>query len=84
MPVSQTDSSPPYFENAASSVEDRLRIPPHSVQAEQSVLGGLMLDNSTFDQIADRITERDFYLREHQLIFRAVDRLAEQGKPTPR
>ncbi|OGT88696.1 MAG: replicative DNA helicase [Gammaproteobacteria bacterium RIFOXYA12_FULL_61_12] len=81
MPVSQTDSSPPYFENAASSVEDRLRIPPHSVQAEQSVLGGLMLDNSTFDQIADRITERDFYLREHQLIFRAVDRLAEQGKP---
>ncbi|MBU0498768.1 MAG: replicative DNA helicase [Gammaproteobacteria bacterium] len=81
MPVLQTDSGPPYFEDAASSVEDRLRIPPHSVQAEQSVLGGLMLDNSTFDQIADRITERDFYLREHLLIFRAVDQLAEQGKP---
>ncbi len=58
-----------------------LRIPPHSMQGEQSVLGGLMLDNTTWDQVADRVYEKDFYRREHQLIFSAVARLAEEGKP---
>lgn len=58
-----------------------LKIPPHSVEAEQSVLGGLMLDNMAFDQIAGRVHEPDFYRREHQLIFRAVQKLSEQEKP---
>ncbi|MEW7980451.1 MAG: replicative DNA helicase [gamma proteobacterium symbiont of Phacoides pectinatus] len=58
-----------------------LRVPPHSIQAEQSVLGGLMLDNQAWDQIADRIGEVDFYRREHRLIFRSVQALAEKGQP---
>ncbi len=60
---------------------DSFRVPPHSVQAEQSVLGGLMLDNEAWDQVADRIIGEDFYRREHQLIFRAIDRLAERQQP---
>ena len=60
---------------------DALRVPPHSIQAEQSVLGGLMLDNQAWDQIADRIGEVDFYRREHRLIFRIVEILAEKGQP---
>ncbi len=60
---------------------DNLRIPPHSIQGEQSVLGGLMLENSSWDQIADRVVDIDFYRREHQLIFRAIARLADQNKP---
>ena len=60
---------------------DTLRIPPHSLQAEQSVLGGLMLDNATWDQVADRVGGLDFYRREHQLIFQAVASLAEHDKP---
>ncbi|MET0048719.1 MAG: replicative DNA helicase [Sedimenticola sp.] len=60
---------------------DALRVPPHSIQAEQSVLGGLMLDNAAWDQIADRVAEVDFYRREHRLVFRAVESLAEQSQP---
>lgn len=60
---------------------DALRVPPHSIQGEQSVLGGLMLENSAWDQIADKVVDQDFYRREHQLIFRAINGLAEQNKP---
>ncbi len=56
-------------------------MPPHNIQAEQSVLGGLMLDNSTWDQIADRVVEIDFYRREHQLVFRTIELLADRSKP---
>ncbi len=58
-----------------------LRIPPHSIQGEQSVLGGLMLDNEAWDQIADRVGAQDFYRREHQLIFRSIQSLAEHNQP---
>ena len=57
------------------------RVPPHSNQAEQAVLGGLMLDNSAWDRVADRLTEQDFYRREHQLIFSAISRLGEDDRP---
>ncbi len=60
---------------------DSLRVPPHSIQAEQSVLGGIMLNNHSWDQIADRIQEQDFYRLEHRLIFRAVLGLVEKGQP---
>lgn len=60
---------------------DSFRVPPHSAQAEQSVLGGLMLDNEAWDQVADRIIEQDFYRREHQLIFRAIGQLADRQQP---
>ncbi|MEY6432091.1 replicative DNA helicase [Thioalkalicoccus limnaeus] len=58
-----------------------LRIPPHSLQAEQSLLGGLMLDNATWERVADAVLEQDFYRREHRLIFRAITRLAEADQP---
>ncbi|AUB84901.1 replicative DNA helicase [Candidatus Thiodictyon syntrophicum] len=60
---------------------DSLRVPPHNIHAEQSLLGGLMLDNSTWDRIADMVVERDLYRREHRLIFRAVTKLAGDDQP---
>jgi replicative DNA helicase len=60
---------------------DSIKTPPHSVEAEQSVLGGLMLDNRAWDQIVDRVREDDFYRYEHRLIFSAMGRLIEQNKP---
>lgn len=56
-------------------------VPPHSIEAEQSVLGGLMLVGEAWDRVADRLSESDFYRREHQLIFRAISELAAQTKP---
>ena len=58
-----------------------LRIPPHSIEAEQSVLGGLMLDNTAYDKISDLISESDFYRDEHRRIFRAIQRMLERAKP---
>lgn len=60
---------------------DRLKVPPHSIQAEQSVLGGLLLENETWDQIADIVCEEDFYRRDHRLIFRAIRKLIDEGNP---
>jgi replicative DNA helicase len=59
----------------------QLKIPPHSIEAEQAVLGGLMLDNQTWDQIADKIVERDFYRQDHRSIFRAIESLADKNQP---
>lgn len=60
---------------------DQVKVPPHSIEAEQSVLGGLMLDNKAWDLIADRVKEADFYRHDHRLIFRAAAKLTEQSKP---
>ncbi len=58
-----------------------LKVPPHSIEAEQSVLGGLLLDNEAWDKIADIITEHDFYRHDHQLVFRAIYDLTENEQP---
>ncbi|MGV6825467.1 MAG: replicative DNA helicase [bacterium] len=60
---------------------DGLRVPPHSIQAEQSVIGGLMLANDAWDQVADRVGREDFYRREHRLIFEEITRLADLQSP---
>ncbi len=60
---------------------DALRVPPHSIQAEQSVIGGLMLDNGSWDKIADKVNKDEFYRKEHRLIFHAIARLADQDQP---
>lgn len=60
---------------------ESLRIPPHSIDAEQSVLGGLMLDNRAWEIIADRVSEEDFYRKDHRLIFRSIEQLAEESQP---
>jgi replicative DNA helicase len=59
----------------------RLRIPPHSVEAEQSVLGGLLIDNSAWDRAGDLLTENDFYRYEHKQIYAAIGTLVMAGKP---
>ena len=59
----------------------KLRIPPHSVEAEQSVLGGLLLDNSAWDRAGDLLTDSDFYRYEHRLIYAAIGSLINATKP---
>ena len=60
---------------------EQLRVPPQSVEAEQAVLGGLMLDPTAFDKVADQLNEDDFYRRDHQSIYRAIRELVEKSKP---
>ena len=58
-----------------------LKVPPHSIEAEQSVLGGLMLDNERWDDVAERVVAEDFYTRPHRHIFTEMARLQESGSP---
>lgn len=60
---------------------DSIRVPPHSIEAEQSVLGGLLLDNAAWDRIADFISEDDFYRFDHRLIFQAIVKLINSSRP---
>jgi len=71
-----SSSSAPHDDEVA-----RLRVPPHSVEAEQSVLGGLLIDNSAWDRAADLLTESDFYRFEHKHVYTAVGKLINAGKP---
>ncbi|WKE66237.1 replicative DNA helicase [Gallaecimonas kandeliae] len=58
-----------------------LKVPPHSLEAEQSVLGGLLLDNQAWDRVAEKVVEQDFYSRAHRLIFKGMTILAAANKP---
>ncbi|MES2069545.1 MAG: replicative DNA helicase [Pseudomonadota bacterium] len=60
---------------------DSIRVPPHSIEAEQSVLGGLLLDNAAWDRIADFIREDDFYRYDHRIIFSCMVKLINSSKP---
>ncbi|MBY0269156.1 MAG: replicative DNA helicase [Burkholderiales bacterium] len=60
---------------------DAVRTPPHSVEAEQSVLGGLLLDNAAWDRIGDVVNEADFYRADHRTIFQHIAQLIEHNKP---
>ena len=57
------------------------KLPPHSLEAEQALLGGLLLDNTAWDRVADLVGPDDFYRDEHRRIFRHISRLVEQGRP---
>ncbi|HET9644100.1 MAG TPA: replicative DNA helicase [Burkholderiaceae bacterium] len=59
----------------------RLRVPPHSIEAEQSVLGGLLLDNGAWDRAGDLLTDGDFYRYEHRTIYSAIGTLISASKP---
>ena len=80
-PESLTRPSAGVGTSTYAAAAESLRVPPHSIQAEQSILGGLMLDNSAWERIADRVGPQDFYRREHRLIFNAIARLAEDQQP---
>ena len=60
---------------------DAIKLPPHSVEAEQSVLGGILLDTTAWDKITDILQERDFYRYEHRVIFHHIALLIEHAKP---
>ncbi len=57
------------------------KTPPHSLESEQSVLGGLLLDNHAWEKVADIITDNDFYRQDHRLIYHHICKLIEQNKP---
>jgi len=60
---------------------ESLRLPPHSVEAEQAVLGGLLLSNVAWDRVGDVIGEPDFYRADHRLLWRVITKLIEDNKP---
>ncbi|HEX9396251.1 MAG TPA: replicative DNA helicase [Burkholderiales bacterium] len=70
----------PRLESADSQLL-ALKVPPHSVEAEQSLLGGLLLDNEAFDRVADMVGAEDFYRDDHRRIFRHIAKLIEASKP---
>ena len=67
--------------SAADDSVANLKLPPHSLEAEQSVLGGLMLEETAWDRAAEIVSENDFYRRDHRLIFKAISTLADESKP---
>ena len=60
---------------------DKLKLPPHSVEAEQSLLGGLLIDNEAIDKIADLMSEVDFYRHDHRLIYHHISKVIEANQP---
>jgi replicative DNA helicase len=66
---------------SADPLFDSVRLPPHSIESEQAVLGGLLLDNTAWDKIADFIREEDFYRYDHRLIFQHIARLIDRTRP---
>ena len=79
-------SAPAGTERFARSVPgdaqiESLRLPPHSVEAEQAVLGGLLLSNSAWDRIGDVVSEQDFYRADHRVLWRTITKLVEDNKP---
>lgn len=73
--------SEPQFDYDMSDSVEHLRVPPHSLQAEQSVLGGLMLDNECWDSVAEKVAAEDFYRKDHRLIFESIANLAQKDEP---
>jgi replicative DNA helicase len=77
----ETYTSAKRYNSPRSMDVDTVKLPPHSIDAEQSVLGGMMLDNRAWDLIVDRIRESDFYRHDHRLIYRVMAKLTQQNKP---
>ena len=73
-----TSAAPPFGSDRQIA---QLRVPPHSIEAESSVLGGLLLDNGAWERVGDILKEGDFYRYEHKLVFAAVGALIEANKP---
>lgn len=72
----------PFADTAPAGLDiAQLKLPPHSLEAEQSVLGGLMIANDAWDKVADMVSDGDFYRPEHRLIFRRMAQLVEAAQP---
>ncbi|MEZ9565459.1 replicative DNA helicase [Vibrio artabrorum] len=68
-------------QKSANAQVDAIKIPPHSLEAEQSVIGGLLLDNERWDTVAEKVVAKDFYSRPHRLIFEAAKDILEDSSP---
>ncbi|WP_206486487.1 replicative DNA helicase [Thalassotalea sp. G2M2-11] len=79
------DRKPAKFPNNKTFKHDQqveeLKVPPHSLEAEQSVLGGLLLDNEAWDRVAERVVAQDFYSRAHRIAYETIGSLIELGEP---
>ena len=75
--VQAAQQPPPYDLSVAGGVN----VPPNSIEAEQALLGGLMLDDNAWDRVAGRVFEADFYRPDHAKIFEAIERLADRNEP---
>lgn len=60
---------------------DSIKRPPHSVEAEQSIIGGLMLDNQAFEKVDTKLCEADFYRTEHRVLYRSILNLVKKNQP---
>lgn len=69
------------FHAGSDEALSSLKVPPHSMEAEQAVLGGLLVDNNAWERVGDRLAEGDFYRNDHRLIFRCLATLAERQQP---
>ncbi|MFA0078595.1 replicative DNA helicase [Vibrio artabrorum] len=68
-------------QKSANAQVDAIKVPPHSLEAEQSVIGGLLLDNERWDTVAEKVVAKDFYSRPHRLIFEAAKDILEDSSP---
>ena len=71
----------PYDDAEMDAQVSRLRVPPHSNEAESSVLGGLLLDNGAWDRVGDLLVDSDFYRYEHRLVYAAIGALINSARP---
>jgi replicative DNA helicase len=81
MAVAQPAAQPFAREASADPQLLALKLPPHSVEAEQSLLGALLIDNQAFDRVADLVGPGDFYRDDHRRIWRHIARLVEASRP---
>ena len=72
----------PAYTSSSDAETESLKIPPHSIEAEQAVLGGIFLDKEAWYKVAELVQEEDFYRKDHRLIFRAISNLSNDGDPT--
>jgi len=77
-PFKKFDNNKPY--KSDKQVDD-LKVPPHSMESEHAVLGGLLLDNDTWDRVSEKVVAQDFYSRAHRIIFESFGVLVETGEP---
>ena len=71
----------PGMMGSGDAVVQALKVPPHSVEAEQSLLGGLLIDNTAWDRLGGVLTDKDFYRPEHALIYKVIQRLVSDNQP---
>ena len=75
-------SAPSRFSDFPSDPQlAHIKLPPHSLEAEQSLIGGVLLDNQAWERIADLVSETDFYRDDHRRIYRHITKLIDQGRP---